>query len=178
MPLSRKSKPLEPDALWEYALRCLDRKAYATAELQQKLKLRADTSETLRQVMDKLRDYGLLNDQKFAESFATSRLEGRGHGASRVVRDLRAHRIPAKTAERAVQQIYSEVDEGALIRQYLERKYRSKDLKQFLTEEKNLASVYRRLRTAGFSTGGSISVLRQYTRRADELDEMESAEEL
>jgi regulatory protein len=177
MAFSRKSKTLEPEALWEYALRCLDRKAYSTADLRQKLKLRADTADSLRKVMDKLGEYGLLNDQKFAESFAISRLEGRGHGAGRVVRDLLSHRIPARTAEQTVQQIYASVDEADLIRQYLERKFRSKDLKQFLSEEKNLASAYRRLRTAGFSANGSIGALKQFTRRADELEDTEAPEE-
>ena len=171
-----KKQPLTAEALWEYALRCLDRRAYASIELQQKLRPRADSAETVRQVMGKLREYGLLNDEKFAESFATSRLESRGHGASRVIRDLRLRRIPAKTAERAVQEIYGEVNESDLIRQFLQRKFRSKNLGEFLREDKNLASVYRRLRTAGFSSNASISVLKSFTNRASDLtdDEVEA----
>lgn len=165
------------EALWEYALRCLDRKAYSATELQRKLRLKANTMATLREVMEKLREYGLLNDQKFAESFTTSRLEGQGHGASRVIRDLRTRGISSQTAENTVRQIYEEVDERDLIRRYLERKFRSKDLRQFLREEKNLASAYRRLRTAGFSSNNSIRVLKEFSRRADELEDTDEPEE-
>ncbi|MFZ0592730.1 MAG: regulatory protein RecX [Bryobacteraceae bacterium] len=171
MPFSRKPKKLAPEALWEHALRCLDRKPYSTADLQQKLKSRADSPQALREVMNKLQEYGLLNDRKFAESFATTRLERQAYGASRVIRDLRTRRVAAKTAEQAVRQVYGEVDEADLIRQYLKRKFRSKDLEQFLSIETNLASAYRRLRTAGFSADRSIKVLKEFTQRARELEE-------
>ncbi len=172
MPFPRKVKKLAADALWEHALRCLDRKPYSAADLQQKLKSRADSPETLREVMNKLREYGLLNDRKFAESFASTRLERRAYGASRVIRDLRTRRVAAKTAEQAVRQVYGEVDEADLIRQYLNRKFRSKDLGQFFSLEKNLASAYRRLRAAGFSAGNSIKVLKEFTQRAQELEDV------
>jgi SOS response regulatory protein OraA/RecX len=128
-------------------------------------------------VTEKLREYGLLNDQKFAESFATARMESRRHGANRVVRDLRAHRIPASMASEVVQKVYAEVDEAELIREHLRRKFRSKDLKQFLSEPKNLAATYRKLRLAGFSANGSIGILREYARRAEELEDTEEVGE-
>jgi regulatory protein len=168
---------MNSEGLWDYALRCLDRKAYSTAELQRKLRLKADTAATLREVMEKLREYGLLNDRKFAESFTASRLEGQGHGATRVIRDLRTRGISSQTAESTVRQIYEQVDEQDLIRRYLERKFRSKDLPQFLQEEKNLASAYRRLRTAGFSSNNSIRVLKEFSRQADLLEDADEPEE-
>ncbi|HXE10593.1 MAG TPA: regulatory protein RecX [Bryobacteraceae bacterium] len=177
MSAARQAKAMSSEALWEYALRCLDRKPYSAAELQRKLRLKADTTATLRAVVEKLREYGLLNDQKFAESFTTSRLEGQGHGAGRVIRDLRTRGIPGQTAESTVRQIYQEVDEQELIRRYLERKFRSKNLPQFLREEKNLASAYRRLRTAGFSSNNSIRVLKEFSQRAEELEDTEDVEE-
>ncbi len=56
---------------------------------------------------------------------------------------------------------------------FLKRKYRGKDLGAFLKEEKNLAAAYRRLRYAGFSSGGSIRALKRYASQADELEGME-----
>jgi regulatory protein len=177
MSAARQGKTMDSEALWEYALRCLDRRAYSAAELQRKLRLKSNNATTLREVMEKLREYGLLNDRKFAESFTASRLEGQGHGASRVIRDLRTRGISGQTAEATVRQIYEEVDEQDLIRRYLERKFRSKDLREFLREEKHLASAYRRLRAAGFSSNNSIRVLKEFSQRADELEEADEAEE-
>jgi regulatory protein len=179
MPFPRKIKKLAADALWEHALSCLDRKPYSSADLRQKLKLKADSPETLQTVMKKLHEYGLVDDQKFAESFATTRLERDAYGASRVIRDLASRRVARNTAEKAVRRVYGEVDEADLIRQYLKRKFRSKDLEQFLRVEKNLASTYRRLRTAGFSTANSIKVLKGFIRQAPELEgALEAIEEV
>ena len=62
----------------------------------------------------------------------------------------------------AVEAAYSGVDEVALIESFLARKYRGKNLGELLGEEKHLASVFRRLRGAGFSAGNSIRVLKRY----------------
>ena len=46
-------------------------------------------------------------------------------------------------------------------------------LDEFLKEEKNLASVYRRLRTAGFSSGNSLSILKRYTQQVEDWNGFE-----
>jgi hypothetical protein len=51
---------------------------------------------------------------------------------------------------------------------------RGKNLSEYLKEPKNLASLYRKLRVAGFSTPASIRVLKSFSSRADELEELES----
>jgi regulatory protein len=167
------TKKLTAEQLWELALRTLDHRAYAAKELRRKLSARAESKSALDDVMKKLEEYKLLDDSRFAESFAVSRLEGQGYGAQRVLRDLRARSVGGKVAEDAVQRVYGEVEEVELAIRFLNRKYRSKDLRQFLREEKNLAAAYRRLRTGGFGTAASIKALKEYTRRADELEGME-----
>lgn len=61
-------------------------------------------------------------------------------------------------------------------RTVLERKFRGKDLAEMLQDEKKLASVYRRLRTAGYSTGNSVKVLKRYAAaHGDHLDALEDS---
>ena len=60
-----------------------------------------------------------------------------------------------------------------MIEQFLARKYRGKNLHVLLTEEKYLASAYRKLRTAGFGAGTSISVLKRYASEAERLEDLE-----
>jgi regulatory protein len=175
MPMRGTTKKLTAEQLWEFALRALDRRAYAARELRRKLSMRAETSAALDEVMKKLEEYKLLDDARFAESFAVSRMEGQGYGAQRVFRDLRARSVGGKVAGDAIQRVYGEVEEVELAARFLKRKYRSKDLREFLKEEKNLASAYRRLRTGGFSTAASINALKEYTRQADELESFEEA---
>src|SRR6185312_1549449 len=174
MPIRGKPKRLAADQLWEFALKTLDRRAYAATELRRKLSLRAETNTALDEVMKKLQEYGLLDDARFAESFAASRLEGQGFGARRVLRDLRSRSVGTQIAEAAIQRVYSEVEETELAAKFLERKLRSKNLHEYLKVDKNLAAAYRRLRTAGFSTAASIKVLKRFAQQAEELESLET----
>ncbi|MBV9304246.1 MAG: regulatory protein RecX [Acidobacteriaceae bacterium] len=172
-----KPKKLSGEDLWDYALRLLGKRAYSAGELKQKLALRSESPRDLAEVMSKLRQYGFADDTKFSEAFASSRLQREGFGRFRVLRDLRSKRVAGTVAEAAVEKTFAGTDESGLIQRFLDRKYRGKNLSEFLKEEKNLAAVYRRLRTAGFSGTNSLSVLKRYTRRAEEWNGLEDIEE-
>ncbi len=169
----RKPKLLDRDHLYEYALRTLGGRAYSLGELREKLRRRAAAAEDIEGVLGRLKEHGYLNDKRYADNFAAARLENEGFGRGRVLRDLRQHRVAPALAEEAVQRVFQDTDETALIESFLARKYRGKDLGKFLGEEKNLAGAYRRLRYAGFGGGTSIRVLKRYASRADELEGME-----
>ena len=64
-----------------------------------------------------------------------------------------ARRVAPTLARKAADAAYSEVDEVALIEKFLGRKYRGKNLGELLADQKHLASAYRKLRLAGFSSG-------------------------
>lgn len=156
-----------------YALRALGSRALSSGELRQKLVRRAEHIEDIDAVLAKLKESGYLDDRRYAESYATARLENEGHGRTRVLRDLRQRRVAPALAEQAVDQTFHDTDELDLIDAYLKRKFRGKDLPSWLSEEKNLMSAYRRLRYAGFSSGNSIRVLKRYGQRAEELEDVE-----
>ena len=157
----------------EYAQRVLAMRAYTIGELKQKLRTRALVEGDVDGVLSVLKQVGVLNDRTFADSFATARKTNQGFGQHRVLRDLMVKKVPSTVAKEAVREAYENTDETVLINGFLERKYRGKDLKVFLEEEKNLASAYRRLRTAGYSSQNSIKVLKQYATRADEIEDGE-----
>ena len=169
----RQLKLLDEAALWDYALKALGARALSISELRQRLQRRAQPSVDLGATLSKLREYGYLDDQRFAESYASARLSNQGLGKMRVLRDLRQRRVAPTVAERAVEQTFAEVDEIALIEQYLNRKFRTVKLSEYLAEPKNLAAAYRRLRYAGFSSGNCIRVLKRFAAEADELEGLE-----
>jgi regulatory protein len=173
MAMPGKPKMLDSGGLWEYALRVLGQRAHSAAELRQKLSRRSESAVDVDGVMGKLRDYGLADDTKFSEAFASTKLETRGFGRFRVLRDLRSKSVSGSIAKAAVDKTFAGTDEGELIQQFLERKYRGKNLHEFLKQEKNLASAYRRLRTAGFSSGNSLSILKRYAERAGDWSSLE-----
>lgn len=171
-----RAKLLDRDQLLEYAQRVLAMRALSIGELKQKLRLRAQVEADVDSVLSVLKQAGALNDRKFADSFAVARKSNQGFGQHRVLRDLMIKKVPSTVAKEAVREAYENTDEADLIAQFLERKYRGKDLKVFLEEEKNLASAYRRLRTAGFSSTNSIKVLKRFASRAEEIPEDEPVE--
>lgn len=162
MPPYGRAKKLDGEALWEYALRVLGRQAQSVSELERKLLKRAAEPSDVAATIAKLREYGMVDDCKFSEAFASARVENEAFGRLRVLRDLRLKRVPRKIAETAVEKAFSGVNEQDLLQRFLARKYRGKNLREFLKQEKNLASAYRRLRGAGFSSAGSLAALKQF----------------
>lgn len=163
--------------LWQFALRTLSGRAHSISELREKLRRRAERIEDVEPILSRLKEHGYLDDRRFADNYAAARLQNQGFGKTRVLRDLRLRRVVPKVAEQAVQQAYSDTDEFELIEKFLQRKYRKVSLPAFLAEPKNLASAYRRLRSAGFSSGNSIRVLKDYAAQAELLESLEASEE-
>ena len=169
----KKPKLLDLDGLMTYAARALSARSQTSGELRQKLMRRAARAEDVQQALERLKELGYLNDQRFAESFASWRRENQGLGKTRVVRDLLARRVAPGVAMKAAEAAYSGADEIAMIERFLARKYRGKDLHALLREEKHLASAYRKLRAAGFSPGHSIRVLKRYAAEAERLEDLD-----
>ncbi|HXF28014.1 MAG TPA: regulatory protein RecX [Bryobacteraceae bacterium] len=173
----RPIKRLDAEGLMIYGLRLLGGRALTLGELRDRLRRRAAEPADVEEILRKLKEQGYLDDRRFAESFAAARVENQGLGQSRVLRDLRARRVAPNIAEKAVANAFEGKDETVLIEAFLRRKYRSVVLHEFLAEEKNLASAFRRLRYAGFSSGNSIRVLKRFASKPEVLDALESEPE-
>jgi regulatory protein len=168
----RTPKPLDVEGLMNYAARALSARAYTVSELKTRLKKRAARAEDVETVLGRLKEAGVVNDRRFAGSFAEWRRESQGMGKTRVLRDLMARRVAPAVAKQAVDAAFEGVDEIGMIEAFLKRKYRGKDLGALLQEQKELASAFRKLRGAGFSTGNSIRVLKRYAAEAEQLEEI------
>jgi regulatory protein len=154
-----------------YALNALAARALSMSELRQRLARRAENDSDVDHVIAKLKEVGYLNDRRLAESFAAARIENQSFGRMRVLRDLKARRVAPAVAEKAVHQAFQEVNEVELIERYLERKFRGRNLGEMLQDDRRLASVFRKLRGAGFSVGNSIQVLKRFAARAELLED-------
>jgi regulatory protein len=166
-------KPLDANGLMNFAAQALSARALTISELREKLKRRAADPSDIDPVLAQLKEAGYLNDQRFAETYASWRRDDGGFGKTRVLRDLMARRVAPAVAKQAAEAAYKGSDEVAMIEAFLARKYRGKDLGALLQEQKNLASAYRKLRTSGFSTGNSVRVLKRYAEQAELLEESE-----
>lgn len=164
---------LNVEELWDYALRAIGRRAHSSGEIREKLMRRSRSSADVNATMAKLREYGFADDTRFSEVFAGSRLQNQSFGRFRVLQELRIKRVAPEVAKKAVEKVFAGTNETELIETYLQKKFRGRDLRDLLQEEKQLASAYRRLRAAGFSSANSIQVLKRYSRAAEECEEPE-----
>ncbi len=173
----RAKKKLPESELFDYALKALSARANSAGELREKLRQRAEKMGDVDGILARLKEYGYLNDKQYAENYAARRLENEGFGRSRVLSDLRSRRVAPAVAERAVNSTFQNVDEVELIEQFLARKYRKQPLGEILAEPKGLASAFRRLRAAGFSSGNALRVLKRYAKDHEALEALESSAE-
>jgi regulatory protein len=169
--VTRKVRKLHGEELFNYGLRLLARRALSAGELRTRLQRRASEPAEVESVIGKMREYGYVDDERFAEHYAAARRDSGSVGRSRVLRDLRQRRVAPGVAQDAVQQAFEDVDEFASVMAWLDRKYRNVDLRTYLQEPKHLASAYRKLRYAGFGSAASVRALKRFADRADELED-------
>jgi regulatory protein len=169
----RKPARLDATALWEYALRVLAGRAYSSGEIRDKLRRKAEHAADVDPALSRLKEYGYLNDRKFAESFASARLEREGLGKTRVLADLSRRRVAPAVAQQTVGKVYEAVDETALAEDFVRRKFRMASKEDLFRGEKEMASAYRRLMRAGFRSGAAIAVLKKFASNPDLLDGFE-----
>lgn len=158
--------------LYDAAVRALMRRAYSVYEMKQLLGRRTDDDKLLGTVMDRLKRAKMIDDERFAKQFVRQRTEIRRQGKFRIARDLRARGVLDRHIEAALAEMAKETDEGAIVRQRLERKLRS-----FRGEigPHKMASMYRSLLRAGFSAEVVRRELKAITR--EEVPEAESQPE-
>src|SRR5215469_6974585 len=161
---SRPKKPRAPlneAGLYDYAVKALGRHMRTEAELRrlmgQRVEPGASGEELLEAVVSRLKEYGYLDDQSFAETFARLRQENEKLGQRTVRQKLAQKGVAAQTIDETIEARYANTDEETLARQHLERKRIRRP-----ENEKETARVMRRLVAAGFSTGVIYKILRNW----------------
>ena len=177
MTQERKPRPLDAEGLWSYALKALGGRAHSTGELREKLRRRAERVSDIDEVIARLKDSGYLDDKRFAEGFASARLSNDRMGRGRVIQDLRQRRVAPAVAESTVKRVYEEVDEQALIEDWIRRKYRTAPREGLFQDEQDLGAAYRRMLRAGFRTGEILRALKKFAKNPELLDGFEPPEE-
>ena len=173
----RKVRLLDSEALWAYALKALSGRAHSSGELREKLRRRAERAGDVDQVIARLKDCGYLDDQRYSENFAASRLANERFGRTRVIQDLRQHRVAPNVATKSVEKVYQNVDNDALIDEWVRKKYRLAPREGLFQDDKQMGGAYRRLLRAGFRSGDVVRALKKFARNPELLDSFEPPEE-
>ena len=91
--------PMEQSAL-DYAAGLLDVRGYTAAALMEKLLARGYSREASQEAIEKLKEYGYINDEAYAESLAR-RAADSGRGSRRIAYELKEKGIDKDLASRA-----------------------------------------------------------------------------
>ena len=147
--------------IYALALRALMRRAYSVHDMREYLDRRAEDKELVPSVIARLRELKYLDDGRYALDYARTHAQARRQGRFRIMRELRGKGIPDRHVEAAVEAVFAETDEAALVRARLKR--RLAHIRGPLDKRK-LASLYGNLLRAGFSSDVIRTELKGVTR--------------
>lgn len=147
--------------LYEAAIRALMRRAHSVHEIKKALELRAESKTMVKNVLDRLKREGLIDDSRYAKQFARQRAQIRRQGRFRIARDLRARGVADRHIEEALAVGASTAEEALLVRKRIERKLK---LLRGEMDDRKLASLYRSLLRAGFPSDIIRREIRAMTR--------------
>lgn len=149
--------------LYTSALRALMRRAHSIHEMRAYLERRAEDQEGVSRVIARLRERSYLDDARYALEFARRHANSRRQGRFRITRELRTRGVPDKHIDAAIEAVFAETDEGAILRARLKR--RLSHIHAPLDRLK-VASLYRSLLRAGFPADVIRAELKSVTRGA------------
>ena len=138
------------------ALTLLARRELSEAQVRQRLSRRGFAPDDIDSTVTRLRQDGSLDDARVAAAIARSQLSIKKRGARRVRREIEAAGIAPSLAERAVAEVYGEVDADALMAAAIDRKLGTRRL----DDDREMARLYRYLVAQGFDADRAIAALR------------------
>jgi regulatory protein len=109
------------------ALDALARRSRSTRDLERWLREREFPPEEIAEAVERLTAAGLLSDERFALSFARSRLVDRGMSRRRVAMELTRHGVDRELVEEVMLQVMADegIDEDAAVEAVARKKWRS-----------------------------------------------------
>ena len=137
------------EEVYEYALSLLDRREYGEKELVQKLKRRCSSAALIREAVEKLKGYDLLNEERYAnrvfEAWRGKKVYGRLH--------LQAELLKKQVDERyipVVLNMLTEEEESRRVEEAYLQIAKRHDKKYDCSTEKGVAALVRYFAARGF----------------------------
>jgi regulatory protein len=149
----RERRPLDPEKARERtmqrAVKLLAAKPRSVGELRERLLEKQWANEEIVEVvLAKLREYGYLDDERFAFGYASFQVRQKPVGRQRLQRALKLKKIDRETADEALKLVFEETPEEQLIERAIEKRVRLRGRPQTRAETK---SLFDHLLRQGFS---------------------------
>ena len=124
---------------FERAVKLLTAKPRSVAELRERLlRSRGANEEVVETVISRLREYGYLNDERFAFGYASYKVKQRPVGRRRLERDLKLKKVESAVANEALEMVYAATPEEQLIDQAIAKRLRIRGKPKNRAETKSL----------------------------------------
>ena len=121
------------------AIKLLAVKPRSVAELRERLLQGKPTNKAVVEtVISRLQEYGYLNDERFAFSYASLKVKQRPVGRRRLQRELKLKKVANSVAEEALELVYAETPEEQLIDAAIEKRIRLRGRPRSRMEAKSL----------------------------------------
>jgi regulatory protein len=135
--------PLDPakarERVFQRAAKLLAAKQRSVEELREKLSTtRGATKALVDEAIARLREYGYLDDEKFAQNYASLRLRERPIGRRRLQRDLWLKKVDKQTVDSALDEVFESTPEQDLIDRAIAKRVRLRGRPKTREEAKKL----------------------------------------
>lgn len=138
---SRVSR-LSPEELrartFQRAAKLLAAKPRSIAELRERLAERCPSKTVIETVIARLREYGYLDDERYALSYASSKVRQQPIGRRRLELSLAKRKVDRAVADEALDQVFAETSEEDLLDRALAKRIRLRGRPKTREEAKKL----------------------------------------
>ena len=141
------------------ALTLLSRRELSAKQLRDRLKRRKFAPDDIDATINRLIRDRTVDDLRVARAFARMESSIKGRGKRRVLLAVQRLGIDSGTAEDAVNEVFGEVDEDALLQRALEKRLKGHSVEEL--DEKARSRIIRQLVGQGFSFSSVLRALRQ-----------------
>ena len=147
-------------------LKLLGRRELSASQLRARLLDREHTPEEADEAIARLLENGALDDRRVARAYARTASKIKGRGRLRVTRELQALGIAKEIVAEAVAEVFSDLDERALIDRAIQKKLRGGKKPSTIQER---ARLYQFLMRQGFTPAAVAAALRRIGGAADQF---------
>jgi regulatory protein len=123
---------------FQRAVKLLAAKPRSIAELRERLAERCSSKTVVETVIARLREYGYLDDERYALTYAASKVRQQPIGRRRLELSLRRKKVDRAVADEALNQVFAETPEEGLIDKAIEKRVRLRGRPKTRAEAKSL----------------------------------------
>jgi regulatory protein len=153
---------------FQRAVKLLAAKPRSIEELRERLAERCANKSVVETVISRLREYGYLDDERYALSYASSKLRQQPIGRRRLEQSLAMKKVDRSVRDEVLEHVFTETPETELIDRAIEKRLRMRGHPKNRAEAK---SLFDHLLRQGFGFDLVADKVRAVTR--SDLDEAE-----